>query len=252
MRMNKSQDGQPLSGATRFGDHADRHDDATQALPVDDSRSDPSTGKAPAQDGDRPRLDVGVIVSPSVKSVTRESVGADLDAELSQRYAQIDWNVVVVADRLEEPPVMPLDLMESARDRMLDEDWDLVLVLTDFPLKDGRRVVKTQLSPVHGVGLVVVPALGATVAAVLADCSSDTRTGSDTVVPEVSVTEAAGVEVVSWTSSVDCETAEVSTADSSGRPPRVSTCLRRASFSWLIRRSSTTISSRKSSTSSWS
>lgn len=158
--MNESQDGQPLSGATRFGDHADRHDDATQALPVDDSRSDPSTGKAPAQDGDRPRLDVGVIVSPSVKSVTRESVGADLGAELSQRYAQIDWNVVVVADRLEEPPVMPLDLMESARDRMLDEDWDLVLVLTDFPLKDGRRVVKTQLSPVHGVGLVVVPALG--------------------------------------------------------------------------------------------
>ncbi|WP_227484870.1 hypothetical protein [Dermacoccus barathri] len=158
--MNESQDGQPLSGATRFGDHADRHDDATQALPVDDSRSDPSTGKASAQEGDRPRLDVGVIVSPSVKSVTRESVGADLDAELSQRYAQIDWNVVVVADRLEEPPVMPLDLMESARDRMLDEDWDLVLVLTDFPLKDGRRVVKTQLSPVHGVGLVVVPALG--------------------------------------------------------------------------------------------
>ena len=158
--MNESQDGQPPSGATRFGDHADRHDDATQALPVDDSRSDPSTGKAPAQDGDRPRLDVGVIVSPSVKSVTRESVGADLGAELSQRYAQIDWNVVVVADRLEEPPVMPLDLMESARDRMLDEDWDLVLVLTDFPLKDGRRVVKTQLSPVHGVGLVVVPALG--------------------------------------------------------------------------------------------
>ena len=99
----------------------------------------------------------------------------------------------------------------------------------------------------------VVPALGATVAAVLVDCSSVTRTGSDTVVvSEVSVTEAAGVAVVSWTSSVDCETAEVSTADSSGRPPRVSTCLRRASFSWLRRRSSTTISSRKSSTSSWS
>src|SRR3712207_6956379 len=53
------------------------------------------------------------------------------------------------------------DVCSSDLDRMLDEDWDLVVVLTDAPLKDGRNPVLTQLSPVHGVGLVAVPALGA-------------------------------------------------------------------------------------------
>ena len=134
--------------------------DATASVPKQSTNAVSAGQHATAQNGNRPRLDVGVVVSPGVRSLAHETVGDDIRAELSQRYGQIDWNLVVVDDRLEEPPVTPLDLMETARDRMLDENWDLVLVLTDLPLKDGRRVVQTKLSPVHGVGLVVVPALG--------------------------------------------------------------------------------------------
>ena len=113
---------------------------------------------APSDPSDRPVLDVGLVVSPA--ALTSTTLASDVTAALAAQYPQVEWNLVVVEDRLAEPPVTPLDLIETARDRMLDENWDLVLVLTDLPLKDGRRVVQTQLSPVHGVGLVVVPALG--------------------------------------------------------------------------------------------
>ena len=108
---------------------------------------------------DRPCLDVGVIVAPGLTSLMPDAVAADIASELSTKYPLIQWNTSAIADRLEEPGASSLDVMETARDRMLDEDWDLVLVLTDLPLKNGRNPVQTQLSPVHSVGLVVVPAL---------------------------------------------------------------------------------------------
>lgn len=51
-------------------------------------------------------------------------------------------------------------LIDDARAVMLDAGWDLVLVLTDLPLRTGRRLLLTQASPVHSVGLLSVPALG--------------------------------------------------------------------------------------------
>lgn len=143
-------------------------DDATHEMPLRPAGDDPAgmtsgggipeTEPATSAASGRPVLDVGLVVSPG--ALTSVSLASDVTAALAAQYPQVGWNLVVVEDRLAEPPVTPLDLMEAARDRMLDEDWDLVLVLTDLPLKDGRRVVQTQLSPVHGVGLVVVPALG--------------------------------------------------------------------------------------------
>lgn len=134
----------------------------------DPSASDTSTLGIPALEPagsepsvlETPVLDVGLLVAPGVAAVVGESVGVDVAADLERRYPGIGWNVVVAHERLAEPPVTPLDLMETARDRMLEAGWDVVLVVTDLPLKDGRRVVQTQLSPVHGVGLLVVPALG--------------------------------------------------------------------------------------------
>ena len=149
--------------------HGDVHDDdATHELPLRSAGEHPAwmasggdasgPDTAPSDPSDRPVLDVGLVVSPA--ALTSATLASDVTAALAAQYPQVEWNLVVVEDRLAEPPVTPLDLIETARDRMLDENWDLVLVLTDLPLKDGRRVVQTQLSPVHGVGLVVVPALG--------------------------------------------------------------------------------------------
>lgn len=108
-----------------------------------------------------PELLVGLVLSPQIAAALPKDLADALPGALGARYPGVRWRVSAVADRLVAPPAGGLDLLEAARDRMLDEDWDLVVVLTDMPLRDGRSPVLTQLSPVHGVGLVAVPALGA-------------------------------------------------------------------------------------------
>lgn len=88
-------------------------------------------------------------------------ITTSLRAGLLEQYPGVRWQLTVVEDGLVEPPTDTLDLLEAARNRVLEEDWDLAVVLTEIPLKEGRRPVLTQLSPLHGVGLVAVPALGA-------------------------------------------------------------------------------------------
>ena len=41
------------------------------------------------------------------------------------------------------------------------QDWDLGVVVTDLPLRVGRRPVSRQVSPTHGIAVVSLPALGA-------------------------------------------------------------------------------------------
>ncbi|MFF0990842.1 hypothetical protein [Kocuria nitroreducens] len=135
-------------------------------MPDDRSAAaDPAPGHepAPGEPGHDPvpELLVGLVLSPQIASVLPQDLAASLPGPLHERCPGVRWRVAAVTDRLVVPPAAGLDLLESARDRMLDEDWDLVVVLTDVPLKDGRSPVLTQLSPVHGVGLVAVPALGA-------------------------------------------------------------------------------------------
>lgn len=130
-------------------------------MPDDRSATaDPAPGHEPAHDS-VPELLVGLVLSPQIAGALPRDLAASLPGPLHARYPGVRWRVAAVTDRLVVPPADGLDLLEAARDRMLDEDWDLVVVLTDVPLKDGRSPVLTQLSPVHGVGLVAVPALGA-------------------------------------------------------------------------------------------
>lgn len=104
---------------------------------------------------------VGLLVSPSLAAAFGPDAAAATRNDLMQQYPGVHWELTVVEDRLVDPPTETLDLLEAARDRVLEEGWDLAVVLTDLPLKDGRRPVLTQLSPLHSVGLVAVPALGA-------------------------------------------------------------------------------------------
>ena len=101
------------------------------------------------------------MVSPSLSAVLGPEVTTSVRKILVQRYPGVRWQLKMAEDRLVDPPAETLDLLEAARNRVLEENWDLAVVLTEIPLKTGRRPVLTQLSPVHGVGLVSVPALGA-------------------------------------------------------------------------------------------
>jgi hypothetical protein len=52
-------------------------------------------------------------------------------------------------------------MIDAGRERMVREGWDLAVVLTDVPLRIGRRPVVADASATHGVALASLPALGA-------------------------------------------------------------------------------------------
>jgi hypothetical protein len=64
-------------------------------------------------------------------------------------------------DRLVAPPAQTTEIIDAARRKLLDANWDLGVVVTDLPLRVGRRPVSRQVSPTHGIAVVSLPALGA-------------------------------------------------------------------------------------------
>ncbi|MGK3647197.1 hypothetical protein [Pseudarthrobacter enclensis] len=110
-----------------------------------------------------PELLIGLLISPPLLEVLGQDFPTAVQEALMQQHprAGVRWAVTSAEDRLGDPTAETLELLDAARERMLSKEWDLAVVLTEIPLKDGRRPVLTQLSPLHGVGLVAVPALGA-------------------------------------------------------------------------------------------
>ncbi len=104
---------------------------------------------------------IGLISAPGTATEIASSLADDLDAELSLHLPTVHWRVPTVVDALVHPPADDAALVAAARARLLQEDWDLVVCLTDLPLKGQRRPVVAHASPLHGVALVCLPALGA-------------------------------------------------------------------------------------------
>jgi hypothetical protein len=73
----------------------------------------------------------------------------------------VEWQTELAVDRLVAPPAQTTELIEAVRRKLLDEHWDLGVVVTDLPLRVGRRPISRQVSPTHGIAVVSLPALGA-------------------------------------------------------------------------------------------
>jgi hypothetical protein len=106
-------------------------------------------------------VQLGLIATTSLSAEAVARLAAELAARLSQRYPGVRWEVLPVRDRLVTPPVKVTELVDAARGRLLEEDWDLAVFVTDLPLRLGHRPLLTHSSPTHGVALVSLPALGA-------------------------------------------------------------------------------------------
>jgi hypothetical protein len=104
---------------------------------------------------------IGLISAPGAATDIASSLADDLHAELSLHVSTVQWQVRTVVDALVQPPADDAALVAAARGRLLEEDWDLVVCLTDLPLKAHRRPVVAHASPLHGVAVVCLPALGA-------------------------------------------------------------------------------------------
>ncbi len=104
---------------------------------------------------------IGLISAPGTATEVASNLADDLRPELSVQLPTVQWRVSTVVDVLVHPPADDAALVAAARERLLKEAWDLVVCLTDLPLRARRRPVVAHASPLHGVAVVCLPALGA-------------------------------------------------------------------------------------------
>lgn len=104
---------------------------------------------------------VGLVAAPGAPAELAGELAADLTGALRERHSDVAWDLRVVEDGLVRPPADDAEIVGAARDRLLAEEWDLAVVVTDLPLSVDRRTVVAHASPVHGVAVLSLPALGA-------------------------------------------------------------------------------------------
>jgi hypothetical protein len=101
-----------------------------------------------------------VLVAPGLPEEMTAKIADDLAEDLREAYGTLGWRTEFVVDRLAEPPASMTELVDAARRRLLERDWDLAVAVTDLPLRHGGRPVTRHVSRTHGIALVSLPALG--------------------------------------------------------------------------------------------
>ena len=107
-----------------------------------------------------PDVTVGIVVAPALPDGLAGECARDLRGELVARHPEVQWHLRLVRDALVSPPAGDGEIVAAARGRLLAGDWDLAIVLTDLPLGAAPRPVVAHASPLHGVAVLSVPALG--------------------------------------------------------------------------------------------
>ena len=103
---------------------------------------------------------VGVVNAPAISDELTAGLVDDIRGELEARFPDVRWAFHLLDDGLVEPPAADSEIVGAARQLLLARAWDLVVVLTDLPLTVVRRPVVAHASPMHGVAVLSVPALG--------------------------------------------------------------------------------------------
>ena len=105
-------------------------------------------------------VELGLVVTPALDPDAVEKLADDLGKVLEGRYPDVEWKIIPVREMLLTPPAALVDVVDAARSRLLEQDWDLVAYVTELPLRVSRRPLLTHSSPTHGVALISLPALG--------------------------------------------------------------------------------------------
>jgi hypothetical protein len=103
---------------------------------------------------------IGLIAAPGLAADLAEDVATQLGRTLATHYPDANWRTRIVVDGLVPATAPTTELVDAAHRRLLAEDWEMAICLTDMPLRIGRRPLAGHASPTHRVALVSVPALG--------------------------------------------------------------------------------------------
>lgn len=114
---------------------------------------------------------LGVLIRGDVSVPAQEgTLAAGLEEELTVAYPGLSWRVHVGRGDLgDSEDDDSLDLLESTRDHMLDQDWDLAVGVCQEPLRQGRHTLTAQVSPAHSAGVVSLDLAGVGLAAAVRD-----------------------------------------------------------------------------------
>jgi hypothetical protein len=104
---------------------------------------------------------IGLLSDPDLPTEIAEDLAEDLPELLAERID--DRGSWKVSTRREALPTGDVEqLIAVARDRRREAEWDVVICLTDLPLRSAGRPVVVDASVGDGVGVVSLPALGPT------------------------------------------------------------------------------------------
>jgi len=105
---------------------------------------------------------LGLLTAAGVAEEVGRDIAEQLPAELAARVSpDVRWEIPVVTDESAARGGAGTEVIDIAHDRLLGENWHLGIVLTDLPLRIGRRPVVADASATHGVAVISLPALGA-------------------------------------------------------------------------------------------
>lgn len=108
-------------------------------------------------------LTVGVLADPVAMPVL---VGEQLTEDLPQLLTdQVDseqpWDAQVLRERLPPSDSRHTAMMELAEDKMAEHGWDVVVCVTDLPMRSGKRAIMADMNSSRRVVVVSLPAFGA-------------------------------------------------------------------------------------------
>jgi hypothetical protein len=117
----------------------------------------------PARQDERSTITLGILADPDVPAAIARDLVDELPEVLARHVSNdVSWRLATVTETRLDQAGSGVEIIDLARKWKLKEGWDLVICLTDLPLRiDGRPVV-ADASASHGVGLISIPALGPT------------------------------------------------------------------------------------------
>ena len=120
-----------------------------------------AVGRGREKNGDE--IHLGLVVTPALDAEDVEKLLGDLERVLAERYPGVNWKITAVRESLLSPPAELAELVDAARSRLLEENWDLVVHVTELPLRISRRPLLMHSSPDPrcGPGLAACPGTAA-------------------------------------------------------------------------------------------
>jgi hypothetical protein len=108
-----------------------------------------------------PGIVLGLLIAGRWANEVAAGLAGALEEQLARRHSSVRWRLALHSHRLVPVPHEASEAIEAARVQMLEQGWDLGVLVTDLPLSEkGRPVMGEVISPTHRVAVISLPALG--------------------------------------------------------------------------------------------